>query len=1373
MKKSKKIIALLCTVSILATSLVFAFRTKAEKPLETLDPTLERVTFKDFSIDDGTYTAKNGGDAFAKLGSSVSLEGKVFTGNITFNNSTAYLYFGGEDYNSWRGLSIAGNVDGVPDGCLVMAFGDDTYTLTPQIAGCDLIGKPFNLKLTYHTLDKNNNGSKDTLQLGVWFNDKLYNNEYFEVSTYRNGERDYTNYLVGMIGIRPEGSNGAIEIGSDLRGAEEILDENLKQISFDSYGIADRTYTSTVEGVDTPVVGDFVIRKYYGYDLTNKVFSADVTFSERPAYLYFGDKEDAWNGFYFASGQDGTASDSLLFCFGDKTYEFKSDIAGCSLVENEFNLKLSYQVVDNDRNGQVDSLKLGVWFNGKLYNNGYFYLSTYKNGAKDYTYYLSGWSSIVMGTKTSYLTIKSDVVQTLDPNLTKITFKDYKIADDTYTYNGGDVAKRGYQWESLDGKVFSGYVTFTEQDAYLYFGGKEDPWGGFYIASGTDHDDLDSLMFAFGDDTYTFTPEIAKTTLVGAEFNLKLSYQVIDTNDDTIKDTLQLGVWFNDVLYNNKYFYLTTYANGTKDYTEYLTGACGIQPATSSATLTVVSDVPRVLDPSLEKITFSDYGVPDAIYTYNAQQDFAKRGSYWESLDGKVFSGDVTFTEAPALLHFGDKEDHWSGFYLASGQYSDDPDALKFHFIDDDYKMTPEIAGSPLVGTPVNLKLSYQVIDKNKDGNADTLQLGVWFNDVLYNNKYFYLSTYANGTKDYTYYLSGFLLVQPATSTASITIASEVPEVPEILNPQLAQITFKDFGIENDTYGYSGDLTKKGFYNGTLAGRVFSGDVKFSEKASYLFVGGEPDLWYGISISSGQEGYPKDALVLTIGKQNYTLYRDIAGEDLVDKMINLKLSYELEDKDSDGEDDQLKFGVWINGKLYDNEYYYISTYEHPQSKYGIRDYNDFLNAGMAIFPGTKSSSLTVASDYVEKLDASMTEITFTDFGIKDGTYKYADDFSAKGYYQGSLSGKVFTGDITFTEAPAYLYIGGEPNAWYGISIASGQEGVNNDCLLVKIGDQSYTLSPAVIGTVLVGKEINLKISYNELDKDADGVNDALQVGVWINGKLYQNEYFEVSSYVHDETSYGERTYKDFLTGHMGLYAATKDAKLVIASDVPETLDPSLEKVTFTDFSVNNATYNTVGGFKVGYYNGTLAGKVFSGNVTFSQKRSDLWIGAQEDAWYGLGILSGYSKDKTVLTVLYNGREYTLDPKVAGATLVGKSFNLKLSYQLVDENGDGKEDTLKLGIWINDRLYNDEYMYIQDYENCIGPYMAIHTPYQGSAMTVESDVIVLNPAKGSRSLATPPTGDAMQSTVYVIVGTLALAVVLFVYAKRRRETERRP
>lgn len=1361
MKKSKKLIALLCTVCILATSLVFAFQTKAEKPLETLDPTLEMVTFSHYGMD-GTYYTKNGGDSFSKLGYYTSLEEKMFSGYLTFSDGPGSVYFGGGDDNPWRGLAITAGTDG---NNLKMAFGDDTYTLSPVTAGCDLVGKEIYLKLTYHVIDKDANGTKDTLQLGVWFNNKLYNNEYFEVSKYRNGERDYTNYLTPYLALCPSGTNASITVRSDVPKADEVLDSKLEQISFNTYGIDNKNYTSDVNG--TNVLGDFVIKKFYGGNLAGKVFSADVTFSEKAAYLYFGDKTDPWGGFYFASGQDGVAASSLFFGFGDKTYEFKKSIAGTDLIGKELNLKLSYEVVDFDKDGQNDSLKLGVWFNGKLYNNGYFYLSTYKNGAKDYTNYLGGWCGIVMGTKSSYLNVKSDIIQVLDGTLKKVTFKDYGLTEDTtYVYDPTkEFAKRGAYWESLEDKVFSGDVSFTKEDAFLYFGDKDDHWRGFRFGSGQYADDEDALEFKFGDDTYKLTPEIAGIPLVGAEFNLKISYQVIDTDEDDVKDTLQLGVWFNNRLYNNKYFYLTTYKNGERDYTYYLKGWLLIQPGEPSAAISIASDVPKVLDPTLEEITFADYGVKNDIYTYNASEEFAKRGSYWESLAGKVFSGDVTFSEADAYLYFGDKESHWNGMRFASGQYDDDVDALEFKFGDHTYKMTPEIAGDPIVGEPVNLKLSYQVIDQDKDGNVDTLQLGVWFNDVLYNNKYFYLSTYANGAKDYTYYLSGWLLIQPGTPGASITIVSEEPDVPKILNPELTQISFQDYGISNDVYVYDKDkeFAKRGSYWENLDGKVFSGDVTFTKEGADLYFGDKDNPYRGMRFASGRVAGDKDALEFKFGDGTYTLTQEVAGTELVGKPFNLKLSYEVIDTDEDNEKDTLQFGVWINDKLYGNEYFYLTTY-----KDGTRDYTYYLTGWIMIQPLEEGASITVASDLVQKIDASMTKITFRDFGMKDGTFGYTGDLSAKGYYNGSLSGKVFTGDITFTEAPSYLFIGGQPNAWYGISIASGQENVPSDSLLVTIGDKSYTLSPAVIGTVLVGKEINLKVSYLETDTDKDGSNDTLQLGIWINGKLYQNKYFYVSTYQHMDANYGERTYKDFLTGHMGLYAATKDAKLKIASDMPEVLDPSLEKVSFTDYGLSNGTYNTVGGFKIGYYNGSLEGKVFSGNVTFSEKRSDLWIGAQEDAWYGFGFLSGYTKDTSLLTMMYNGKTYTLDPKVAGTTLVGKEFNLKLSYQLVDNDGDGKNDTLKLGIWINDRLYNDEYLYIQDYKNCIGPYMAIHTPYEGSAMTISSDIIVASPARGSRSLSSPPTGDALNGVVYVFISMLAVAVIILICVKSKRE-----
>ena len=55
-----------------------------------------------------------------------------------------------------------------------------------------------------------------------------------------------------------------------------------------------------------------------------------------------------------------------------------------------------------------------------------------------------------------------------------------------------------------------------------------------------------------------------------------------------------------------------------------------------------------------------------------------------------------------------------------------------------------------------------------------------------------------------------------------------------------------------------------------------------------------------------------------------------------------------------------------------------------------------------------------------------------------------------------------------------------------------------------------------------------------------------------------------------------------------------------------------------------------------------------------------------------------------------GKEYPLSDN-----LIDKNFNLKLSYDHQDADGDGTEDSLKLGMWIDNKLYNDAYIMIDN------------------------------------------------------------------------------
>ena len=54
--------------------------------------------------------------------------------------------------------------------------------------------------------------------------------------------------------------------------------------------------------------------------------------------------------------------------------------------------------------------------------------------------------------------------------------------------------------------------------------------------------------------------------------------------------------------------------------------------------------------------------------------------------------------------------------------------------------------------------------------------------------------------------------------------------------------------------------------------------------------------------------------------------------------------------------------------------------------------------------------------------------------------------------------------------------------------------------------------------------------------------------------------------------------------------------------------------------------------------------------------------------------------------------------VARVTLVGEELDLKYSLEYVDHDSDGAADDLKLGVWFGGKLYNNRYIYIDNYVN---------------------------------------------------------------------------
>jgi hypothetical protein len=157
------------------------------------------------------------------------------------------------------------------------------------------------------------------------------------------------------------------------------------------------------------------------------------------------------------------------------------------------------------------------------------------------------------------LKIESTAQETVPEGFRLITFRNFGIADGTYA--DSKVASGLYSRGSLDGVMFSGKVTFGKVGgaAQLMIAPKG-TWAGALVLCQRDAGSHDSLYLrvlqATGNkEIATLTPDIAGVKLTGAELDLQLSFQLVDNDGDGNKDDLKLGIWFNEVLYNNEYFY--------------------------------------------------------------------------------------------------------------------------------------------------------------------------------------------------------------------------------------------------------------------------------------------------------------------------------------------------------------------------------------------------------------------------------------------------------------------------------------------------------------------------------------------------------------------------------------------------------------------------------------------------------------------------------------------------------------------------------------------------------------------------------------------------------------------------------------------------
>ena len=809
----QRLVAIICMVCMLLS--VSYVGTPIYAEAEGTDITLENAperefknwTFSDVGLTDQTVTDNlNWGTDWQEKTAAKTLDKTLFTGKIKFaDDSTQFgnLYIGGAvrgDNSKYRGFIIRGYNGTDPNLTFGFAGKDGIFynkdgATNEQIAvfyseqaGVALRGNSeLELAISVEYTDVTIDGLV-TMQVGVFFNGKLYNNEYFTV---KDVPEEYLTQNIRW--YAPSGTNAIASYSlkdtslTNLAKEEVILEnapeKEFSEWTFQDVGIADKTLTDN----------DLWNTEYTnGRSLDKTIFRGKIKFSNDSfGNFYIGAKDPTsgskWRGLLFtANGADKlnfgfVGTDGCFFDANGKTTNtsngfltvFDPAVAGTTLRGNA-DLQVSISVEYVNQTSDKTDLKLGVFFDGKLYDNTYY---TVKDVPLGY----------LKQTIRFYPTCKSNEVKScvagtylenmFDMGYEEWTFSDVGIADQTLSGHA-NMATVATTTPKLDKTIFNGKILFPAGSGnnfgHFYVGGASDAnstngtWTGFYLRGSTTVDEGLDLLYTNDSGTAynicTFKKETAGTTLRGNE-NLQVSVSV-----ETIKDTesgstvtVKLGVFFDGKLYDNQYYYPTVSTGILYKTAKWANAQNSPRVASHRASQITLENAP---EKDYTYWTFSDIGIQDQVIVNNYLWDnlYTNNGTLNETIfNGKInfdnttnfgncFIGGVNTTDGSKYSGFLFNADGTTdclnfGFYGAGYYYNENGNTGSGSKTGILTVITPEKAGTTLRGNS-ELQVSISVKYVSVTDTTATLKVGLFLDGKLYNNEYY---TVKDVPKEYLY----------------------------------------------------------------------------------------------------------------------------------------------------------------------------------------------------------------------------------------------------------------------------------------------------------------------------------------------------------------------------------------------------------------------------------------------------------------------------------------------------------------------------------------------------------------------------------------------------------------------------------------------
>lgn len=391
----RSVLAGVCCVSLLAGNMgSYAKTVSASEPTDAVTPPeLEQVTFEDFGIADGTYgytswTNPSTGQVYSAIAAQGTYEGgvknKTFAAKINFGNTgrQARISFGGKSSGE-TGFSLINWSQGQ------MSYFD------PEWKSCDLTSlsgeeqasifeRLQTVKISFEVVDTDQNGVDD-IRIWLYIGNTLYGNGPLCVlADYASEMGDY----LGIYFINDDGSSITVESAEPPAPPAASLPTDFQWNTPKEYGFTYQAYP----GVESGYTYDPA--HYAPISTMNQVrFDTKITMGKDSRLVYMKSNSNTWAGLTFIIRDNGKIwlQNNLFNSEGKYVYDGKVWIDGVvsspcyldptvaiegatSFIDQSFLLSITTEYVALDEDHVADDIKLGIWFDYKLYNEQYFYL---------------------------------------------------------------------------------------------------------------------------------------------------------------------------------------------------------------------------------------------------------------------------------------------------------------------------------------------------------------------------------------------------------------------------------------------------------------------------------------------------------------------------------------------------------------------------------------------------------------------------------------------------------------------------------------------------------------------------------------------------------------------------------------------------------------------------------------------------------------------------------------------------------------------------------------------------------------------------------------------------------------------------------------